>query len=93
MFDKFGRTDLSLLTPETIAAANLTDTQTAALHLVIESVTARESAQVRLQLAKDRVRECQRAECDALAAHTAANPPPSRIDALRAVQAAYRSSH
>jgi hypothetical protein len=87
-----GQVDLSLLTPETIAAAKLNDSQTIVLALVVESVQARESAQVRLQLAKDRVRECQRVECDALAAHQLANPPPDRIDALRANIAAYNNA-
>jgi hypothetical protein len=90
--DAYGRVDLSLLTPEAIAAANLTDAQTADLAIVVESVEARQSAQARLQLAKDRTRECQRLECDALAAHQAANPPPSRIDALRENIAAFNGT-
>ena len=65
----------------------------AVLAILIEAAQNREAAAIRLRDAKEAVREAMRAEADALAAHQAANPPPSAIDAHRAAIAAFNKAN
>jgi hypothetical protein len=91
LHDAFGNIDLSLITEE--AVAGLDDGQRDALSIFIDSVKARQAADVRKLAAEQRVRAAMQAENLAFAAHTAANPAPDRIDALREAQDSYRRNH
>ena len=89
--NKFGQIDLSMINPAEVVT--LTDEQQAVLAILIEAAQNREAAAIRLRDAKEAVREAMRAEADALAAHQAANPPPSAIDAHRAAIAAFNKAN
>jgi hypothetical protein len=91
MHNKFGQFDLSMIDPAEVA--KLSDEQQAVLAILIEAAQNREAAAIRLRDAKEAVREAMRAEADALAAHQAANPPPSAIDAHRAAIAAFNKAN
>jgi hypothetical protein len=90
MQNKFGQIDLSLIDPAQVA--KLSDEQQVVLAVLVEAVQNRDAAHERLRKAKEAVREAMRIEADAQAAHQAANPPPSRLEALRAAQDAYNKS-
>jgi hypothetical protein len=87
LHDKYGRIDLTLITEE--AVTSLTEEQQQVLAILIDAVHAREAADVRRTAAEKRVRVAMKAETEALSAHIAANPPPSRIEVMKAAQAAF----
>jgi len=90
-FTPLGTIDLSLIKDEDVEA--MSDPQKEALAVFIDTVTTKTEAAERLKSARDRVRAATIAEQEAFAQHQAANPPPSRIEAMRAVQAAFSKSH
>jgi len=89
--DAYGRIDLSKISED--AAAALTQDQQEILSLVIDATKAREIAEARKAAALKRVRECMVAETAAIEANQRANPPPSRIEAMRAAQTAFNKSN
>lgn len=89
--DKYGRIDLTMVTEE--AVAGLTDEQQQVLAILIDAVHAREAADVRKTSAEKRVRVAMATETKTFEAHVAANPPPSRIEVMRAVQVAYNKAN
>jgi hypothetical protein len=91
LHDRFGKIDLTLITEA--AVASLSEAQQEALGVLVDAVKAREAADLRKIAAEKRVRAAMIAETETLAAHIAANPPPSRIEALRASQAAYNQAN
>jgi hypothetical protein len=89
LHDRFGGLDLNLLTPDAIAAAEMTEAETEVLGLIVEAVQAREASHERRRLDRERVREALRVEAIAYAENLVANPPMDRLTALRAAQNAY----
>ena len=87
LFNKYGQIDLSAIDPKEVA--KLSDEQQAALAFVVETVQTHEAARARLKAAQENVRELMRVESDAIEANRIANPTPTQLEALRAVQAAY----
>jgi len=90
-FTPLGTIDLTLIKDEDVEA--LSDEQKEALSVFIDAVTTKTEAAERKAAAVARVRAATIAEQEAFAQHQAANPPPSRIEAMRAVQAAFSKSH
>jgi hypothetical protein len=89
-FTSTGATDLSLIRDEDVAA--LDDVRRAALDNFIAAVLTRGAAEERHHTARQRVNLAMSVEADAMAAHVAANPPPTQIEALRIAQAKYRET-
>jgi hypothetical protein len=89
--NELGQIDLTLITEE--AVANLIEEQQKILAILIDATHAREGADLRKIAAEKRVRAAMTAETKTFEAHMAANPPPSRIETLKAAQAAYRKAN
>jgi hypothetical protein len=90
-FGPTGNIDLSMIKDEDVAA--LDDERKTALENFIRAVIERGNATERHADARARVRACMVTEAEALAAHVAANPPPSFLDIHKAAIAAYNASH
>jgi hypothetical protein len=88
LHDKFGNIDLTLIDEE--AVASLTEEQQRVLAILIDATHAREAADLRKIAAEQRVRAAMTAETKTFEAHIAANPAPTRIETMKAAQAAYR---
>jgi hypothetical protein len=91
LFSSTGQIDLSLIDPAEVLL--LDEPRKEALNRFISAVLEKGKAEIRHHDARKRVHLAMSVEADAMAAHVAANPPPSRIEAMRAAQAAYRASH
>jgi hypothetical protein len=87
LFDKFGRFDISGITPE-IVEATMDEAQQSAFFACVADCQATDKAEERERVSVVDVREKMRLQVAALAAHVAANPPQTRIEAMREVQAA-----
>jgi aminoglycoside phosphotransferase len=86
IFNHLAQVDLSAVTDAQVEA--LTDEQRGVFFLAIEACKANDDAKARLTAAEKRVRAAMVAEDAAIDADNKANPPPSHIEALRAVIAA-----
>jgi hypothetical protein len=86
-----GAIDLSMITADAVSA--LTEEQAAVLAIFVDSVHTREAATIRKNAAQARVRTAMIAETEAEAAHFAANPPMTAIEAQRAAIDAFNKSH
>jgi hypothetical protein len=89
IFNRLGQLDLSLITEQACADANLTPEQTQALSVLVDAVKTRESADILKIEARKRVHVAANAEMVALAANDAANPPPDFQSIRKASIAAY----
>jgi hypothetical protein len=83
IFDKFGRLDTSAITSEQVEA--LTEEQRNAFFECIETSQKTEDAEVRERAAVLNTRDKMRTQAETLAAHIQANPPQTRIEAMREV--------
>jgi hypothetical protein len=90
-FNGAGQIDLSLIRNEDVAL--LSHEHKEVLNIFIAAAIAKSAAEVQHQEARALVYACMKAETEAQAAHIAANPPPTQLEALRAAQASYRASH
>jgi hypothetical protein len=91
LHDKFGNIDLSLI--DEAAVTGLSEQQQRVLAILIDATHAREAADLRKIAAEQRVRAAMTAETKTFEAHIAANPPPTRLETLKAAQAAYRKAN
>ena len=91
LHDKFGQIDLTQI--DEAAVAGLTEEQQKILAILIDATHAREAADLRKIAAEQRVRAAMTAETKTFEADMAANPPPTRIETLKAAQAAYRKAN
>jgi hypothetical protein len=83
IFNAFGTVDLSTVTDAQVES--LTDDQRGVFFLAVEACRENQDAKARLTAAEKRVRAAMVAEDEAVAADNKANPPPTHIEALRAV--------
>jgi hypothetical protein len=91
LFNSQAQLDLSAVTPAEISA--LTDAEQALLAALIAAHKVADGARDRVLTAQPAMVDCVREHDESLAAQMVVNPAPSQIEALRAVQEAYRNSH
>ncbi len=86
LFNKLGQLDTSKVSEADVEA--MTEDQRSAFFECIRACQATENAEARERAAVILTREKMQAQVSALEAHTKANPPQTRIEAMREVQAA-----
>jgi hypothetical protein len=91
LYDVYGRISMLAIDPNEVAL--LSDEAQETLALLIECVDTRESAAERVRLATIKLNEASVEQVNALAAHIAANPPMSALDAHRASIKSYSENH